>query len=145
MLAGRHVTQNKVKVFYSYTRWGWIFLALASLVVQATTTANMSQRHQQLLYNIELFLTVAFDVEILIRIVAELPAWRVFFNHGNNWFDLILALGSTVVQIPAIHQSNVYPWLTIFQIARFYRVILEFPRMRPLMVCGLFPYHYIIT
>lgn len=130
----RHSGQNTLKLFYAYTRWGWIFLALASLVVLATATANMSSLHQEILYKSELFLTIAFDVEIFLRIAAELPAWRVFFRHGNNWIDMALAFGSSVIQIPAIQQSEVYPWLTIFPIARFYRVILEFPRMKPLLL-----------
>ncbi|KAI6001926.1 Ion transport protein-domain-containing protein [Pisolithus albus] len=131
---GRHSGQNTLKLFYAYTRWGWIFLALASLVVFATATANMSSLHQEILYKSELFLTIAFDVEIFLRIAAELPAWRVFFRHGNNWIDMVLAFGSSVIQIPAIQQSEVYPWLTIFPIGRFYRVILEFPRMKPLLL-----------
>lgn len=94
----------------------------------------MSDLHQQILDKSELVLTVAFDVEIIMRIVVELPAWRRFFKHGNNWLDLVLAVGSSVIQIPAIHNSELYPWLTIFQLGRFYRVILEFPRMKPLMV-----------
>ncbi|KAG6337189.1 hypothetical protein ID866_1903 [Astraeus odoratus] len=94
----------------------------------------MSAMHQEILYKSELFLTMAFDIEILIRMAAELPAWRMFFKHGNNWLDLILAIGSSVIQIPAIHRSKVYPWLTIFQLGRFYRVILEFPRMKTLLL-----------
>ncbi|KAL4071924.1 Ion transport protein-domain-containing protein, partial [Scleroderma citrinum] len=133
-VAGRHSNQNGLKIFYSYTRWGWILLTLSSLAVQATTTANMSTLHQDIIYDSELFLAIAFDIEIIIRIAAELPAWRVFFKHGNNWIDLILATGSTVIQIPVIHQSRAYPWLTMFQLGRFYRVILEFPRMKPLLL-----------
>lgn len=133
---GRHVstTSNGIKIFYQYTRWCWVFLALASLAVQATRTADVSEMHETILDNGELAITLAFDIEIIVRILAELPAWRGFFMHGNNWLDLILAIGSSVIQIPVIHQSAVYPWLTIFQLARFYRVILEVPRMRPLMV-----------
>ncbi|KAG1893620.1 Ion transport protein-domain-containing protein [Suillus fuscotomentosus] len=132
---GKHISQsNSLKEFYTHTRWCWVFLALASLVVQATASADMSDLHQQILDKSELALTVAFDIEIIMRIVAELPAWRRFFQHGNNWLDLVLAVGSSVIQIPAIHNSELYPWLTIFQLGRFYRVILEFPRMKPLML-----------
>ncbi|KAG1824615.1 Ion transport protein-domain-containing protein [Suillus subaureus] len=134
-LNGKHVSQNNsLKEFYTNTRWCWVFLALASLVVQATASADMSDLHQQILDKSELALTVAFDIEIIIRIIVELPAWRRFFQHGNNWLDLVLAVGSSIIQIPAIHNSELYPWLTIFQLGRFYRVILEFPRMRPLML-----------
>jgi hypothetical protein len=132
---GRHVAKNNgLKVLYQYTRWCWVFLALASLVVQSTRTVDISPLHQTILDKGELAITTLFDIEIIIRVLAELPDWRNFFIHGNNWLDLILAIGSTIIQIPAIHQSNVYPWLTIFQLARFYRVILEVPRMRPLLV-----------
>jgi voltage-dependent calcium channel len=83
----------------------------------------------------ELAITLLFDVEIIIRALATLPDWRSFFSYGNNWLDLILAVGSSVIQIPVIRNSSVYPWFTIFQLARFYRVILVVPRMRPLLVC----------
>jgi len=114
------------------------------------------------MYYGELVITLLFDVEILIRFLAALPDWRSFFGFsfgtrsgagyaggvgstgsiragatpgaGSNWLDLILAVGSSVIQIPVIRNSEAYPWFTIFQLARFYRVILEVPRMRPLMV-----------
>lgn len=137
-LTGRHVYKNRLKVWWSCTRWFWVFLALASLAVQATATADMMVMHQEVVDITERIITIAFDIEIVIRIAAELPAWRNFFQHGNNWLDLIIAIGSSVIQIPAIHNSSVYRWLTIFQLARFYRVILVVPRMKPLMVCLAF-------
>ena len=79
-------------------------------------------------------LTIVFDIEIFVRILAHLPDWRSFLYYGQNWLDLILAIGSTIIQIPVIHDSPAYPWLTIFQLTRFYRVILEIPRMKPLLV-----------
>jgi voltage-dependent calcium channel len=90
--------------------------------------------HQQILDIGELVITIAFDVEIAIRLVAHLPDWRGFFVQGTNYLDLILAIGSTIIQFPVVHRSPVYPWLTVFQLARFYGVILEIPRMRPLLM-----------
>ncbi|KAF5368727.1 hypothetical protein D9757_010428 [Collybiopsis confluens] len=171
-------TTNPFKIIYSYTRWCWVLLALASLAVQATRTAVMSSIHMQILSFGEMGITLAFDLEILLRFLATLPNWRSFFygsggNGGNstgaisagsasgasgppgvaatagidsrngtgtgyssvqNWLDMILAVGSSVIQIPAVKNSSVYPWFTIFQLARFYRVILEVPRMRPLLL-----------
>lgn len=86
------------------------------------------------MYYGELGITIALDAEIALRFLAALPDWRSFFMHGQNWLDTILAVGSSVIQIPLIHDSAVYPWFTILQLARFYRVILEVPRMRPLLV-----------
>lgn len=130
----RTIRGNWIKSGYLAVRWCFVFLALTSLVIQATRTVRVSDTHQQILDISELAITLAFDIEIVVRILAELPDWRNFFSHGSNWLDLILAIGSTVIQIPAIHRSGVYPWLTIFQLTRFYRVILEVPRMRPLLV-----------
>ena len=125
---------NQFKAIYAITKWCWVLLALASLGLQATRTAQVSPMHQSILDNGELGFTLAFDVEIVLRFLAALPDWRSFFSFGQNWLDLTLAIGSSIIQIPAIHSSAVYPWLTIFQLARFYRVILEVPRMRPLLV-----------
>ncbi|KII90373.1 hypothetical protein PLICRDRAFT_173801 [Plicaturopsis crispa FD-325 SS-3] len=132
---GRRVVKNEwLKSIYHSVRWIWVFLALASLVLQATRTVDISEMHADLLNWGELAITIAFDVEIVLRFALELPDWRSFFMHGNNWLDLVLAIGSSIIQIPVIFRSPVYPWLTIFQLARFYRVILEVPRMRPLLL-----------
>ncbi|KAI0247528.1 Ion transport protein-domain-containing protein [Lactifluus subvellereus] len=130
----RTARRNPVRELYQHVRWCWVALALASLVLQATRDVNISSTHEQILNIGELVLTIAFDIEIAIRLVAHLPDWRGFFIQGNNYLDLVLAIGSTIIQIPVIHDSPAYPWLTIFQLARFYRVILEIPRMRPLLL-----------
>ena len=82
----------------------------------------------------ELGITFAFDVEIIIRVLADLPNWRLFWMQGKNVLDLALAISCSVIQIPAVRNGNVYEWFTILQLARFYRVILEIPRMKPLLV-----------
>lgn len=125
---------NLAKTIYGYTQWCWVLLALASLVLQATRTVDIDANHELVMYYGELGITIAFDVEIVIRVLATLPDWRSFFSHGNNWLDTILAIGSSIIQIPAIHNSPYYPWFTILQLGRFYRVILIIPRMKPLLV-----------
>ena len=119
---------------YKKTRWCWVALALASLVLQATREVDSSPMHARILNVGELIITIAFDIEIVMRFTARLPDWREFFVQGHNYLDLVLAIGSTITQIPVIHNSQAYRWLTIFQLARFYRVILEIPRMRPLLL-----------
>ena len=132
---GRPVGQNRFKVWWSYTTWFWVALALASLVVQATVTAEMSPKHRQIIDITECVITLVFDVEIIVRIAIEFPEWRNFFLRFNNWLDLVVAVACTIIQIPVIRNSRVYPWLTLFQLARFFRVLLVVPRMKPLMVC----------
>lgn len=82
----------------------------------------------------ELYITIAFDVEIIWRIAGHFPDWREFFLHRHNLLDMTIAVTTAIIQIPFINNSPVYRWLTIFQLARFYRVILFVPRMRPLLV-----------
>ena len=78
--------------------------------------------------------TVIFDVEIIIRFVISFPDWRSFFRKKANCFDLFLAIATSIIQIPAIHDSSVYGWLTIFQIMRVYRIIMAVPVTRDLLV-----------
>jgi len=143
---GRKVSSrpNIFKTIYRYSFWIWVILALTSLVLQATRTVTISPTHALILFYGELAITIAFDVEMALRIFASLPEWRHFFQHGNNWIDCVLAIGCTVIQIPVVRNSNVYPWFTIFQLARFYRVILVVPRMKPLLVSrrSLFKSYY---
>ncbi|KZV67749.1 hypothetical protein PENSPDRAFT_687890 [Peniophora sp. CONT] len=126
--------RNPIAALYTHIRWCFIFLALTSLVLQATYTASMSETHTLILSKGELVLTIAFDLEIVLRIAACFPEWRAFFWKGQNVLDLVLCVGSSVIQIPAVRDSEVYPWLTVFQLMRFYRVILEIPRMKPLLL-----------
>ncbi|KAG6833309.1 hypothetical protein H0H87_008941 [Tephrocybe sp. NHM501043] len=115
---------NLAKTIYGYTRWCWVLLALASLALQGSRSVDVSDTHELVMYYGELGITIAFDIEIVLRILATLPDWRSFFSYGNNWLDLVLAIGSSIIQIPVIHNSSVYPWFTILQLMRFYRVIL---------------------
>ncbi|KAF8137825.1 Ion transport protein-domain-containing protein [Mycena galopus ATCC 62051] len=148
---------NPVALVVTYTCWFFVALALASLALQATRTPTITSSQEHVLYVSELAITIAFDVEILLRILASLPDWRAFLGFGaggvgfgkggapkpkksegpgpgQNWLDTALAIACSVIQIPAIQRSSVYPWLSIFQLMRFYRVILVVPRMKPLLL-----------
>ncbi|KAJ7243891.1 Ion transport protein-domain-containing protein [Mycena haematopus] len=143
---------NVVALVVTYTRWLFVALALASLALQASRTPTITPSQEHVLYVSELAITIAFDVEIVLRILAALPDWRAFFGFGTsgnsattpkksggpgpgqNWLDTALAISCSVIQIPAIQRSSVYPWFTIFQLIRFYRVILVVPRMKPLLL-----------
>ncbi|KAG7442714.1 uncharacterized protein BT62DRAFT_1079090 [Guyanagaster necrorhizus] len=132
---GRQVQyKNIAKVIYEHTRYCWIFLALVSLALQASRTVDVSEVHEMVMYYGELAITLIFDLEIILRILASLPDWRGFFKETQNNLDTFLVIGTSIIQIPVIHNSGVYPWMTILQLMRFYRVILEVPRMRPLLL-----------
>ncbi|WWC62542.1 uncharacterized protein I303_105138 [Kwoniella dejecticola CBS 10117] len=124
---------NKVLTLYGRTEMFWVVLVLADMVTQGTKTSDSSQSMLQLLKNLEIAFTLAFDLEMVLRIIGHFPDWRSFFLSGRNCFDLFLAVACSIIQIPAIANGGIYPWLTIFQLLRWYRVILAFPRMKPLL------------
>ncbi|KDE08247.1 hypothetical protein MVLG_01513 [Microbotryum lychnidis-dioicae p1A1 Lamole] len=129
-----------VAVVYRKTYLIWVFLALFSIVCQAATTYDMPLNRKVVLGTIERYVTLAFGVEIVLRFYATFPDWRSFFHHLENLIDLGLAIATAIIQIPVIRTSEAYPWLTAFQIARFYRVIMAIPRMNRLVrrVLGTF-------
>ncbi|KAK4687032.1 voltage-dependent calcium channel, partial [Tremellales sp. Uapishka_1] len=131
---GKRRRPNSILALYEKTELAWVALVLVDLIAQACKTAGSSQSTLDLLKNLELAFTFAFDLEMIIRIAAYFPDWRSFFGRGRNSFDLFLAVFCSIIQIPAIVAASVYPWLTVFQLLRWYRVILAFPRMKPLLI-----------
>lgn len=112
----------------------WVVLIAVDLIAQAWKTARSSAHTLEVLRRMEIAFAIIWLVEITIRMIAYAPDWRGFLSRGRNDFDLVLALGCAIIQIPAIRNDPVYQWLTVFQLLRWYRVILLFPRMRPLLV-----------
>ena len=96
------------------------------------------------LANIELAFTLAFDVEMVLRVAGFWSDWRAFLHRPRNPFDLFLAVMTSIIQIPGIRSSTVYPWLTAFQLARWYRVVLAFPRMKTLLVGARWSERYVL-
>ena len=122
-----------LRKWYYRTQLVWVACVVVDVALLATRSYDMSQDWADLLVRAELAFTLVFDLEMVVRFVAYLPDWRGFVLQSSNVADLLLALATTIIQIPAIRNSLVYPWLTAFQIARFYRVIVAIPRMRKLL------------
>ncbi|WAR58908.1 hypothetical protein PtB15_10B248 [Puccinia triticina] len=106
----------------------WVLVVLAQFSFQASRSA-FNPAWAARLDQIEAYFTIVFLAEILLRFAGYLPAsTRLFLRSGTNLADVGLAILTSLIQIPPIKRSVVYPWLTVFQIARFYRVIVAFPR-----------------
>lgn len=141
--------KTNLKKIYDKTQLFWVALVLASVVIQATQRQGEDPKYEDirseqlevtctrsdiLLEYLELGLTIAFDVELIIRFIPFTPDWMDFFKSGRNSTDTALALATTVIQIPFIRNSEAYPWFTAFQLIRFYRVMMAIPRVRRLLV-----------
>jgi hypothetical protein len=123
--------------WYNKTQLVWVILVVVDLVSQAFRDADSSQRQLDLLRDMGIGFAIVWDVEMIIRMAAYFPDYKGFLRNARNDADLFLAVGCSIIQIPVIRRSSVYPWLTILQLLRWYRFILVFPRMRPLLVSAL--------
>ncbi len=124
------------KRVWGYTKYLWILAIIFDLGIQASRATYLQPAELRKRSRIELYFTLAFDFEIAMRFLAFVldGDWRGFLSSNQNRGDFFLAFVTSIIQIPVIKQSQVYPWLTFFQLARFYRVIAAIPRMRVLLV-----------
>ncbi|KAF2460795.1 Ion transport protein-domain-containing protein [Lineolata rhizophorae] len=131
----KKLPKNTLKYLFNKTRWIWITIICYGLLCQSLRSAEMSDWRMKFLDASETAVTLALDVEIVLRIAVD---WRNFFKGKQNLVDLFLAVITTIIQIPPIHNSGEpYAWLTIFQIIRIYRVVLAVPLTRDLIMVVL--------
>jgi hypothetical protein len=125
---------SSLKRLYDKTSWVWVFVIAFGLVSQMMRSANMSNFRRSFINAAETIVTLMLFIEILIRLTVD---WRHFFKSKRNITDLLLAIITAIIQIPAIkyaYGGKAYAWLTIFQIIRVYRVVLAVPMTRDLIV-----------
>ncbi|ODV77628.1 uncharacterized protein CANTADRAFT_8070 [Suhomyces tanzawaensis NRRL Y-17324] len=111
-----------------YYRFEFVFSILigVDLFVQCFRKDVMSDARRHALYRIEAAFTLVFLAEIVLRFVLHFPNWRLFFFSKRNNFDLFLAIITSVIIFDPVKSKlgRAYYWLTVFQIMRFYRVVL---------------------
>lgn len=123
---------SKLKVMFAKTKYFWVFIIAFDLVTMCLRSSAMSHLRETFIMNTETVVTFLLLLEILIRFACD---WRHFHRSYQNLTDLLLAIVTTVMQIPVIRNSGEpYAWLSIFQIARIYRVVLAVPVTRELIM-----------
>ncbi|KAH7080347.1 calcium-channel protein CCH1 [Paraphoma chrysanthemicola] len=125
---------NSLKRLYDKTFWIWVLVIAYGLICQMMKSASMSNFRRKFIDRSETVVTLILLFEIMIRLVVD---WRHFFGSKRNVTDLLIAIITTVIQIPPIkesHDGKAYAWLTIFQIIRVYRVVLAVPVTRDLIM-----------
>lgn len=124
---------SALQKIYGKTRLLWILLIIIDLLVQSFRSAENPRALLILVTNV--IVTLLLDVEIILRVAAD---WRGFYKSYRNLFDLFLAIVTTIILLPPIRNAEeVYPWLTVFQILRIYRVVLAVPITRQLILLVL--------
>jgi hypothetical protein len=126
---------STIKHFYNKTYWFWIVVISYGLMCQAFRSSSMSPARAKFIQDSETVVTFFLLVEIIFRFIAD---WRDFRHHKRNWFDLALAVITSIILLPPIRNSGQpYAWLTVFQILRIYRVIIAVPITRSLITLVL--------
>ncbi|KAL6830373.1 calcium permeable channel [Trichoderma sp. SZMC 28015] len=119
---------------YRKTSFFWLVVVAFALLSEACRSASMSHTREKFINAAEIVVTILLDVEIIIRIVAF---WPRFHRSWQNLFDLALAIITSAILIPPIHNTRVYAWLTVFQVLRAYRIVLAIPVTRKLILLVL--------
>lgn len=123
---------STLKRLYNWTYWFWIVIIIYDLVVQAMRNTDQKGQREDFINTNEIVVTLVLLGEIILRFITD---WRKFHLSRRNWFDLALAIITSVIQIPAIRYSGrPYEVLTLFQILRVYRVVLAFSVTRNLIM-----------
>ncbi|CAN8099067.1 unnamed protein product [Discula destructiva] len=116
---------STIQKLYNKTSLIWVLLIATDLLAQACKSASMSPYRRAVINDVELGVTLLLDIEICVRIAAD---FRDFLRHRRNLVDLFLAVATSVILLPPIRNATeVFAWLTVFQILRVYRIVLAVP------------------
>ncbi|KAF1989433.1 calcium channel-like protein subunit Cch1 [Aulographum hederae CBS 113979] len=124
-----------IKKLYDQSSPLWILVILYGIVCQCLRSADMSKGREAFIDASETTVTFVLLFEIILRFIVD---WRSFFKSKRNYVDLAIAIITTILQIPVIHNSGQpYAWLSIFQIIRIYRVVMAVSLTRELIMTVL--------
>lgn len=130
-----HICRTKLGAIYYYLREIPLLVILVELFVQCTVTRKTSPETLFTIYIWEIWVSAFFALEIILRFVLYLPKVRYFFMSKFNIVDLFLAIANVITILPWIHNHpELYQWLTVFQIVRFYRVVLAIEYIREMWI-----------
>lgn len=116
---------SQLQTMYNKTKLFWVFCIAVDLLAQASKSASMSSYRRTVIDSIEIIVTIILDIEMCIRFAAD---FRDFHRKKRNLLDLGLAVATSVILLPPIHNATeIYAWLTVFQILRVYRIVLAVP------------------
>lgn len=120
------IQKRKFLRLYYRAEYIFVLIIMCDLTVQCLRSEYMNDERAHFLYRCEAVFTAIFFAEIIIRFVLYLPHWKVFFKSKMNTFDLFLAAVTSIIILDPVKTKlgHAYYWLTVFQIARFYRVVL---------------------
>ncbi|CCD24555.1 calcium channel protein CCH1 NDAI_0D02410 [Naumovozyma dairenensis CBS 421] len=120
--------------YYRKIEWTMVVLILTDLImrscIDATTTAD------SLLYfaKVDRAISIVLFLESMFRLLCHFPNIWKFLTNTSYVYDFVISIVTLITSCLAADKrlGRVYYWLSIFQISRFYRVILSFPFVKKL-------------
>ena len=97
-----------IRKLYKATHLFWVAAVVADIGLQASRRFDMTASQVSTLQTAELYFTLAFDFEVIVRVFASLPEWRTLWEPENA-ADVVLAVLTSVIQMPIIRDSDAYP------------------------------------
>lgn len=114
-----------LRLYYKFEIF-FVMIIAADLIIQALRQQGMPDSRAHGLYKFEASVTATLFAEIVLRFALYYPHYRVFFLSRRNSFDTFLAIMTGIIILGPVKAKlgHAYYWLSVFQIARFYRVVL---------------------
>ncbi|KAF9431383.1 calcium channel protein [Entomortierella beljakovae] len=110
-----------------------VFAIIADLIFLSLPEYNTPPSVLAQYDRVEFWFTIGFGIDILIRFLVTLENPKDFWKSKKNLVDFFLAFITLLIQIPVIHKSHVYVYLTVFQVVRVYRPIIYVERLKALI------------
>nr|KAG0004028.1 calcium channel protein [Entomortierella chlamydospora]KAG0014337.1 calcium channel protein [Entomortierella chlamydospora] len=111
----------------------WVIVIIVDIVIQCLPRYESPQARLDHIETLEFICSLVFAFDIVTRFLIYLPEYQEFFKSKKNMVDLFLVIATLIIHIPAIRQSSVYKYLTIFRVLRIYRPIIYYERLRSLI------------
>lgn len=124
----KFICRTSIGTIYYYLREIPLIIIILDMIVQCSVTIHTKQSTLFRMYMWEIFVASFLAVDIAIRFVIYMPDVKYFFTSRFNVVDLFLAVANVIIVLPLVkNNEQIYKWLTVFQIVRFYRVVLAVP------------------
>lgn len=112
----------------------FVGLIMVDLVFRACIKADSSADFYKTLYQVDRAVSIALFIETIGRLIIYSPNFWKFIIRFDFLFDSIISIVALILSCLAVSGKlgHTYYWLSIFQISRFYRVVLAIPFTRTL-------------
>ncbi|CAL9728073.1 calcium-channel protein Cch1p [Monosporozyma unispora] len=125
-----------VRAIYWYSRCEWVFslFILTDLITRACISDDSGDYFLLKVKKIDRGISIFLLLESILRLCLYSPNLWKFLVKLNYVYDLIIAVITVIISSMAVRGDigYMYYWLSIFQISRFYRVIMAITFVRKL-------------